>query len=89
MTMASLMKELYIALGVIVVIAAGVFFLWRRHRKNAAKALQVSSSKTAVEKKNKKGEIIHIKRRYFILRPVRPSGLALRHRHAVVYRHTD
>jgi len=54
MTMASLMKELYIALGVIVVIAAGVFFLWRRHRKNAAKALQVSSSKTAVEKRTRK-----------------------------------
>ena len=60
MTMASLMKELYIALGVIVVIAAGVFFLWRRHRNNAVKALQVSSGKDAVEKKNKKGEVIHI-----------------------------
>ena len=60
MTMASLMKELYIALGVIVVIAAGVFFLWRRHRNNAVKALQVSSGKDAVEKKNKKGEIIRI-----------------------------
>jgi len=58
--MASLMKELYIALGVIVVIAAGVFFLWRRHRNNAVKALQVSSGKDAVEKKNKKGEIIRI-----------------------------
>jgi len=36
------------------------FFLWRRHRNNAVKALQVSSGKDAVEKKNKKGEVIHI-----------------------------
>jgi len=51
MTMAFFNERALYRLGVIVVIAAGVFFLWRRHRNNAVKALQVSSGKDAVEKK--------------------------------------